>query len=117
MRKRMCHSVDREEMDEMKAPFRFGEAIAFGGDALVKGAAAANWTYTLSYKRPLEANDKDIVSGIVADKRGAALGRLDAGRLGAGEYMLQLQLVEAGHEPVMVRRRFWVEDAASHDKR
>jgi hypothetical protein len=95
-------------IDPIATPIRSGSTYAFMGNAIVKMSVDQSYSYNLRYRQASASEFKTIASGVAGPKRAQALGELDTTGLAPGDYIVELELVVAGEEPIAVRRPFTV---------
>jgi hypothetical protein len=95
-------------IDPITQPIRPESKYAFVGNALFKTADDKPYTYNLRYRQASTSEFTTIVTGAMGPKRGQPLGELDTTGLAPGDYIVELELVVAGEEPIAVRRPFTV---------
>ena len=85
-----------------------GGHYTFTGDVFVKTIKDTPYTYNLRYRRASGSDFTDIVSGAAGPKRSQSLGQLDTTELPAGDYIVELQLLVPGQDPISVQRLFTI---------
>ena len=98
--------IEAANLDRIPNPVPAGTPLTFQGDAIVKTSADAPYTYNLRYRPASGSNFTAIVTAATGPKRAQPLGQLDTRNLAAGEYILELQLLAPGQEPIAVQRPF-----------
>jgi tetratricopeptide (TPR) repeat protein len=95
-------------LDPIATAIRSGGAYAFVGDAIVKTPEDRPYTYNLRYRQTSASAFTAIVTGATGPKRAQPLGQLDTTGLAPGDYLVELELMAPGLEPVTVRRPFTI---------
>jgi hypothetical protein len=93
-------------IDPIAQAIRPGSTYAFIGDAILKTADDKPYTYNLRYRQKSASAFTAITTGAIGPKRAQPLGQLDTTGLAPGEYIVELELVVPGQEPIAVRRPF-----------
>src|SRR5208283_5775321 len=87
---------------------RPGSSYTFVGNALLKTADDKPYSYNLRYRQAAAATFTAITTGANGPKRAQPLGQLDPTGLAPGDYIVQLELVAPGQDPVTVQRPFTI---------
>ena len=95
-------------IDPIATAIRSGDRYAFIGDAIVKTIPETPFTYNLRYRRASGSDFTAIVTGAIGPKRAQPLGQLDTAGLAAGNYIVELQLLAPGQDPIAVERPFTI---------
>ncbi|MGH9520364.1 MAG: hypothetical protein ACRD2D_11975, partial [Terriglobales bacterium] len=95
-------------IDPIAAAIRSGDKYTFVGDAIFKTLPEAPYTYNMRYRRASASEFTAIVTGATGPKRGQPLGQLDTTGLAPGDYIVELELMVPGKDPVTVRRPFTI---------
>jgi len=95
-------------IDPIAGAIRSGDQYAFMGDAIVKTIPDKPLTYSLRYRRASGSEFTAIVTGAIGPKRAQPLGQLDTAGLAVGDYIVELQLLAAGQDPIAVQRPFTI---------
>jgi hypothetical protein len=91
-------------IDPIATAIRPGSTYAFVGDAIVRTPEDRPYTYNLRYRRTSASAFTSIATGATGPKRAQPLGQLDTTGVAPGDYIVQLELVVPGQEPVAVQR-------------
>jgi len=93
-------------IDPITQPIRPDSKYAFVGNALFKTADDKPYTYNLRYRQASASAFTAITTGAMGPVREQPLGQLDTTGLAPGDYIVQLELVVPGQDPVAVQRLF-----------
>jgi hypothetical protein len=91
-------------IDPIAAAIRAGDKYTLVGDAIFKSIADTPYTFNLRYRRASASEFTALVTGAAGPKRGQPLGQLDTTGLAPGDYIVELQLIVPGQDPVAVQR-------------
>jgi hypothetical protein len=95
-------------IDPIAAAVWAGDKYTLVGDAIFKSIADTPYTFNLRYRRASASEFTALVTGAAGPKRGQPLGQLDTTGLAAGDYVVELQLIVPGQDPVAVQRPFTI---------
>jgi hypothetical protein len=95
-------------IDPVAAPVRQGDKYTFVGDAIYKTTADTAFTYDLGYRSASASEFTKIATGAASPKREVPLSQLDTTGLAPGDYVVELQLIVPGQDPVTVQRPFTI---------
>jgi hypothetical protein len=95
-------------IDPIATAIRSGGTYAFVGNAIVVTADNQPYSYNLRYRRTSASAFTAIATGATGPKRAQPLGQLDTTGLALGDYIVELELVVPGQEPIAVRRPFTI---------
>ena len=95
-------------IDPIADAIKEGDIFAFTGNAIVKTIPDTPYTYNLRYRRASGTDFISIATGAAGPKRGQPLGQLNTTGLVAGDYIVELQLVVLGQDPIAVQRPFTI---------
>jgi hypothetical protein len=73
---------------------------------MVKTADDRPYSYNLRYRSASGSTFTSIATGASGPKRAQPLGQLDTTGLAPGDYVVELELVVPGEEPMFARRPF-----------